>query len=453
MTHLSKHLEEIEKEDLNPYSGRLFAYFYETGDEELKKIAKEALLKFYDKNILDFTVFRSAIHFEREVVAFCKKLVNADENVTGTFTFGGTESIFLAVKSARDYYKAKFGSDEVPEMIVPVTIHPSFYKAAHYLGVKVRRTGITEDKKADVKALKEAINDKTALIALSAPNWPYGTVDPVKEVAEIAQDKKVLLHVDACLGGFILPFFEKAGEKVAPFDFRIDGVTSISMDAHKYGYTSKGASIILFRDPELKKHSMYVDVSSPGYIFVNAAVLSSRSVGPLASAYTVIKYLGEEGYLSLAKKVLSARQKIYGGLKKLGFESIAPVESSVITMYSKNTDLLSFVSAMRGRGWHFHLQKGLKEFNIPPNIHLTLSPVHDDVAEEFLQDASKAVNERASVDLEGLIEMVQKGSFTEILRDFEEGKIDSSIVPILLDSLPEEVASEIVKEIVIGWYR
>jgi len=281
MSEFLRELEKIEREDLNPYTGRLFAYVYETGDDELKKVAKEALLRFYDKNILDFTVFKSAIHFEREVVAFCKKLVNAEEKSTGTFTFGGTESIFLAVKSARDYYKSK-GKEGVPELIAPITIHPSFYKACHYLGLKVRKVRITEEKKADVDALNEAINDKTSLIALSAPNWPYGTIDPIKEVAEIAQDGKILLHVDACLGGFILPFFEKIGENLTQFDFRVDGVTSISMDVHKYGYAPKGASVVLFRNSELKKHSMYVDVSSPGYIFVNAAVLSSRSVGPLS---------------------------------------------------------------------------------------------------------------------------------------------------------------------------
>ncbi len=451
MSEFLRELEKIEREDLNPYTGRLFAYVYETGDDELKKVAKEALLRFYDKNILDFTVFKSAIHFEREVVAFCKKLVNAEEKSTGTFTFGGTESIFLAVKSARDYYKSK-GKEGVPELIAPITIHPSFYKACHYLGLKVRKVRITEEKKADVDALNEAINDKTSLIALSAPNWPYGTIDPIKEVAEIAQDGKILLHVDACLGGFILPFFEKIGENLTQFDFRVDGVTSISMDVHKYGYAPKGASVVLFRNSELKKHSMYVDVSSPGYIFVNAAVLSSRSVGPLASAYAVIKYLGEEGYLKLARKVLSARKKIYDGLRELNFESVAPIESSVLSLTNEDADLLGFVSAMREKGWHFHLQKGLKEFHIPPNIHLTLSPIHDDVAEEFIKDASMAVKEKASINLESLNEMVQKGEFAEILKDLEEGKIDSSIVPILLENLPEEVATEIVEEIVIGWY-
>jgi glutamate/tyrosine decarboxylase-like PLP-dependent enzyme len=182
-------------------------------------------------------------------------------------------------------------------------------------------------------------------------------VDPVKEISEIAKEKEIPLHVDACLGGFILPFFEKIGEKVEPFDFRLDGVTSISMDVHKYGYSPKGASVVLFRDRELKKESMFVNTSNPGYVFINSAVLSSRSVGPLASAFAVIKYLGEEGYMKLSKDVLDARNALLKGMKKLGFESVAPVESSILSLFNENLDLISFVSAMREYGWYFHLQR------------------------------------------------------------------------------------------------
>jgi glutamate/tyrosine decarboxylase-like PLP-dependent enzyme len=206
----------------------------------------------------------------------------------------------------------------------------------------------------------------------------------VKEIAEIAVDKRVLLHVDACLGGFILPFFEMLGEPVPKFDFRVEGVTSISLDYHKYGYAPKGASVVLFRDPELKKLSMYVDVSSPGYVFVNQAVLSSRPEGPLAAAFAVMKYLGVEGYKKLAEKVLKARNAIYHGLKKLGFESVGKVESSVLALYNNDVDLIGFVSNMKKLGWYVSLQRGLKEYGIPDNVHLVISPIHADVADAFL---------------------------------------------------------------------
>ena len=385
------------------------------------------------------------------MVSFCKKLANADPEAAGTFTFGGTESVLLAVKAARDRFLQSH--EAPPELVVPVTIHPSFFKAAQYLGLKVRKTGITADKKADVEGLKEAVTDRTALVAVSAPNWPYGTVDPVKEAADVAKDRGVPLHVDACVGGLILPFLEKAGETVPPFDFRVDGVASMSMDVHKYGYAPKGASVVLFRTPELKKHAMYVDVSSPGYVFVNAAVLSSRSVGPMAAACAVIEHLGDEGYLGLAKKVISARRKILDGLGKVGFQPIAPVESSILSLYRPDTDLFGFASAMKERGWHFGLQKGLKEFCIPQIVHLSISPLNDEVAEEFVREACEAVNEKSPVRLEDLLAMMERGDFAGVLKGFDEGKIDSNVVPMLLESLPEDVANEIVKEIVIGWYK
>ena len=444
-------LESAEKEDLNPHSGKLFAYVYETGDENIRKVAQEALVRFAEKNLLDFTVFRSAVFFEKEVVGFAKKLMHGNDGVVGSYTFGGTESIMLAVKAARDYYRKREGKAEVPEILAPITIHPAFCKAAHYLGLKVVRLPV-EETKADVNAFSEAISDKTALVAISAPNWPYGTVDPVEDIAEIARDKNVLVHVDACLGGFILPFFEMLGEKVPVFDFRVEGVTSISLDAHKYGYAPKGSSVVLFRNPELKKCSMYVDVSSPGYVFVNQAVLSSRPEGPLAAAFAVVKYLGMDGYKELASKVLSARNKIYHGMKKLGFESVGKVESSVLSLYS-DADLLGFVNNMKKLGWQLHLQKGLKDYSIPDNIHLTLSPVHDSVADSFVRDAEKAIEMKAEVDSKQIYAMAEKGEFAELIRGIEDGRIDSSVIPMLLESIPEEIAVELIKNVVIEWFK
>ncbi len=452
MEDVGRILDEVEGLDIDPHSGKLFAYFYETGDETLRKIALEALVRFYSKNILDFTVFRSAIYFERELVSFCKRLMHSEPDSAGVFTYGGTESIMLAVKSARDYFRKMKGATRTPEIVVPFTIHPSFLKAASYLGLKVRTAGIDANLKADVDEINSLVTHDTALIALSAPNWPYGTVDPVKDVAEIAQDAGTLLHVDACLGGFLLPFFERIGEKVEPYDFRIDGVTSISMDAHKYGYALKGASVLLFRNKELKKHAMFVNTSNPGYIFVNTAVLSSRSVGPLASAFAVMKYLGEEGYVRLAKKVLSARNKIERGLKRLGFESVGPVESQVLSMHNPDAELLGFMAAMRKRGWHFHLQRGVSEYSIPPNIHLTISPIHDDVAGEFISDAETAVKEKSPVNVDELLQRIGRGELAEILQEFESGKLDSSVAALLLEQLSEDVAEEIVKELVVRWY-
>lgn len=434
-------LEKAEKLDVLT-SGKFFAYIYETGDEKLKEIALKALLQFYNKNMLDFTVYRSAVYFEREVVNFCKRLMNA-ENAFGTFTFGGTESIMLAVLAARNYFLKRKGKGVVPELAVPFTIHPSFIKAAHCLGLKVKIFDIDEKLKADVEGLKSSISENTALIALSAPNWPYGTIDPIREIAEIAKEKEILLHVDACLGGFILPFFERLGEKVETFDFRVEGVTSISIDVHKYGYSPKGASVILFRDVELKKESIFVNTSNPGYVFINTAVLSSRSVGPLASAFAVIKYLGEDGYLGLSKDVLDARNELLNGMKRLGFKSVGPVESSILSLFNDDADLISFVSRMRELGWHFHLQRRVEKYRIPLNIHFTISPIHKRTVVEFLKDAESALERR---------EERKEIKVDEILESIKSGRFDSSLAPILTEMFEEESVNELAKEIVIDLF-
>lgn len=444
-------IKEIELQDPNPHTGKLFAYVYETGNEELRRLALQTVQMFAEKNLLDFTVFRSAVVFEKEVVGFAKDLMHG-ETAVGSFTFGGTESIMLAVKAARDYYRRAKGFTGTPEILAPVTIHPAFLKAADYLGLKVVRLPIKETK-ADADVFAEHIGDKTALIALSAPNWPFGTIDPIKDIAEIAVDKNILMHVDACLGGFILPFFEMIGESLPIFDFRVEGVTTISLDAHKYGYSPKGASIVLFRNSEIKKYSMYVDVSSPGYVFVNQAVLSSRPEAPLAAAFAVIKYLGKDGYKRLAEKVLSARNRIYKAMRGFGFESVGKVESCVLSLYNKEIDLIGFVNNMKKFGWYLHLQKGLENFGIPDNIHLTISPIHDDVAEQFIEDAERAIEMKPEIDSKQIFALTERGDFAEIIRGIEEGKIDSSIIPMLLEKVPEEVAVELIKNIVMEWFR
>jgi glutamate/tyrosine decarboxylase-like PLP-dependent enzyme len=445
-------LEKARAEDVDPRSGRLFAYVYEAGDDNVREVARRALLEYAEKNLLDFTVFRSALFFEREVVRFARALMHGGPEVVGSFTLGGTESIMLAVKAARDHYRKREGTARVPKILAPATIHPAFLKAANYLDLKVMRLPIRETK-ADVDAFAKAVDRDVALIALSAPNWPFGTIDPVKEIAEIAVDKRVLLHVDACLGGFILPFFEMLGEPVPKFDFRVEGVTSISLDYHKYGYAPKGASVVLFRDPELKKLSMYVDVSSPGYVFVNQAVLSSRPEGPLAAAFAVMKYLGVEGYKKLAEKVLKARNAIYHGLKKLGFESVGKVESSVLALYNNDVDLIGFVSNMKKLGWYVSLQRGLKEYGIPDNVHLVISPIHADVADAFLADAKKALEMKPEVSMKQLYDIIGRGAFDELVKGLQEGVIDSSVIPKVLEAIPEEVAVELIKNIVVEWFR
>lgn len=438
-----KLLKKAKKMDIDPSSGKLFAYVYETGDSGLRKITKEANNMFYESNYLDFTVFRSAIFFEKEILKFVKEILNAPEDSVGTLTFGGTESIMLAVKAARDKFFS-LGKTGKPELIVPITIHPAFLKSADYLGLDVKRVPVDSNGRVLVDELRKSITERTALVAVSAPNWPFGVVDPVEDIADITREYKIPLHVDACLGGFVLPFFERLGLPVRKFDFRVKGVTSISADIHKYGYAPKGSSVVLFRDKELKKFSMYVDTSSLGYVLVNQVVLSSRPIGPIASAFSTLEYFGQDGYMVLAKKILQARDKILDGMIKLGFYSVFPVESNILCLSSRVHDLINFVLNMKALGWHFHLQKAERQLNIPQTIHLAVSPIHVKRVEDFLSDAKKSLKIRWNIDLQR--------DLNDVISGIISGKIDPVIIPLLLDYLPSDLAEDMIKDTVISWF-
>jgi len=204
-------LRDYFKDDLDPFSARLFTIAFESGVEELREVAYEAMKMGAFKNILDFTEFPSMIKLEKDIVDVAISLMNGDEETVGTFTFGGTESVFLAVKAARDRFLLKKGQITIPEIVMPVTGHPCYDKASEYMGLRVKRVGVDEKYRADPEAIKEAITEDTAMIVGSAPNWPFGTIDPIPELAEIAKEKDLWFHVDACVGGFVLPFMKRLG--------------------------------------------------------------------------------------------------------------------------------------------------------------------------------------------------------------------------------------------------
>lgn len=390
-------LREYARDDWEPKSGKLFTIAFEPGVEELREIIFEAWKMFADKNILDFTEFPSAIRLEKDVVDMAISLMRGSEEVVGTYTFGGTESVFLAVKAARDRFILKRGSITIPEIVMPVTGHPCYDKAAEYLGMKVKRVGInTETYRADPEAINEALTEDTAMIVGSAPNWPFGTVDPIEELADLARSKGLWFHVDACVGGFILPFMKKMGENIPDFDFTVEGVTSISLDPHKYAYSALGSSVILFRKKFYKMYSQYANLRWPGYPIVNPAVLSSRSEGPLAATWAVLHYLGEEGYMNLARKIVKARNSIVSGLKELGFGLMG--EPTVIAAFtSPEVNLFRLCDEVMKRGWIFLPQKGIPDMQIPPSVHLTFTPIHERLAEEMLRDLRECREKVAGV--------------------------------------------------------
>ncbi len=415
-------LNEYSAGDVDPFSGRLFTIAFEPGVEELRSVAFEAMKMFAFKNMLDFTEFPSMIKMEKDLVDIAVSLMHGDEEVTGTFTFGGTESVFLAVKAARDNFLLKKGMITTPEIVMPITGHPCYDKAAEYMGLKVKRVRVDEESfTADVDAINEAITDNTAMIVGSTPNWPLGTIDPIKDLSDIALDKNIWLHVDACVGGFVLPFMKKEGEKIPDFDFRIEGVCSISMDPHKYAYTPIGASIILFRRKSYKLLSQFANLKWPGYPIINPAVLSSRSEALLAAAWAVVHFLGENGYRELARKIIRAKNRIVKGFADSGYRKLG--EPSVIAAFtSEEVNLFRLSDEMAKRGWIMQAQKGIQNMKIPPSLHITITPIHDETADAMIEDlkvCTEAVKKMPPSEAEGLME-----TFGLILSMLAPGEMD-----------------------------
>jgi glutamate/tyrosine decarboxylase-like PLP-dependent enzyme len=382
-----KQLEAKRAGDADWHGGRCFGYVYNAGDR-ITDLLKEVYNRFGMTNALNPMAFPSLKNCEAEVMSMTADLLNGPE-AAGTITTGGTESICMAIKTARNWGRAERKIDK-PEMVMPATAHPAHYKGAHYFDVKAVVVPVEDDFQVDINAVREAVTERTVLVCGSAPNFPYGVVDPIEELGALAKDKGILCHVDACMGGFFLPFMERLGYQIPPFDFRVDGVTSISADLHKYGYTAKGASTVTYRTRELRKHQFYVYTDWPGGIYGSPSMTGARGGAPIAAAWAVLKLLGVEGYLGLTRDVLEATERIVETIAKTDELNLMgrPV-MSLIGFDSDKVDVYAVGEKMAERGWH------LDRLQNPKGLHLTVSPIHKQVLEPFLSDltdVTKAVS-------------------------------------------------------------
>jgi glutamate/tyrosine decarboxylase-like PLP-dependent enzyme len=273
-----------------------------------------------------------------------------------------------------------------PELVAPFSAHPAFAKAAHYLGLELRQIPLGPDHRADVAAAEKLIGDQTALVVGSAPNYPFGVVDPIPELAALAAARGIAFHTDACLGGFLLPFWEALGEPVPPYDFRVPGVSTLSADVHKYGYCIKGASVILHRDAQhLRRHQLFLFDRWPGGTYGSFAMAGARGGAPIAAAWAVMNHLGRDGYLRLATELRDTTRKIRAGIDATpGLRVLGNPVMSVLAFGSDAFDVFAVGDAMDAKGWHLDRQKG------PDALHLMLSPTHSRVADAFLADLREA---------------------------------------------------------------
>ena len=297
-----KILKSYKDEDLDWKSGRVLGYIYDPG-QKAHDVINDAYTMYLTENGLDPLSFPSLLRLENEVVAMTAGILDCNHEVVGNFTTGGTESLILALKTARDYSRSVKPHIKQPELVLPITAHASLFKACHYLGVKPVVTRVHGDTyQADVSAMRAAVTDNTILLVGSAPGYAHGVVDPIPQIAALAQEKGLLCHVDACVGGIHLSYMRKLGHYVPDFNMNVPGVTSLSVDLHKYGYAAKGASIILYQNKELRKYQFWACSRWTGYTVINPAVTSSKTGGPMAAAWAVLNYM-EIGRASCRERV------------------------------------------------------------------------------------------------------------------------------------------------------
>jgi glutamate/tyrosine decarboxylase-like PLP-dependent enzyme len=366
--------------DVKWREGKAWCLVYHAGDD-IADLLKKAYTLFFSENGLNPMAFPSLKKFEAEVVAMTASLLGGDSQTVGNMTTGGTESLLMAVKTARDWARVHKPEATAPEMILPATAHPAFEKAAHYFSVKPVHIPILPDFRANVVATRAAISPNTILIVGSAPSYPQGVVDPIEDLAEIAQEHNLPCHVDACVGGFMLPFVRKLGYPVPDFGFEVPGVTSISVDLHKYAYAAKGASVILYRDAALRRHQFFVYTDWSGGIYPSPTMTGTRPGGPIAAAWAIMNHLGEEGYLSITDTVMKTVSKLREGVDAIpGIEILGNPAMSILALGSDRLNIYEVGDELTLRGWHMDRQQ------FPPSLHLTVTHAHTRVADQFLAD-------------------------------------------------------------------
>ncbi len=383
---LLERMRERKREDADWRAGRTFSLIYPAG-EDVDRLLAEASALYVHENALNPLRFPSLRAMEAEVVQITLGLLHGDGRAGGCLTSGGTESILMAVKTARDRARAERGITR-PELLAPYSAHPAFAKAAELLGLELVQAPLARDHRVDVAGVAERISDRTALMVGSAPNYPFGVVDPIPELAALAAARGISFHTDACLGGFLWPFLERLGEPVPAFDFRVPGVTTISADVHKYGYSTKGASVIAHRDREsLRRYQRFAFDRWPGGSYASNALAGARSGAPIAAAWAVLHFLGEHGYLERARQVRDTFRKIRAGIDAIpGLRVLGDPRMSLLAFGAEGFDVMGVGDAMDELGWCLDRQRD------PDALHLMLSPLHARIADAFLADLRESAS-------------------------------------------------------------
>jgi len=451
-------LQGFKSNDMDWQAGKVWCDVYDPGDEATR-LLHEAYRMYLTENGLDPTVFPSMLKLETEVVRMVASLLRGDENVVGHVTTGGTESIILAVKTARDKARAERPEITAPEMVLPITAHASFHKAAHYLGIKPVVTAIDPQTfRANVEAMRESITPNTILLVGSAPNYSQGVVDPIAEIGQLVLENDLPLHVDGCVGGIHLAYMRKMGYPVPAYDFTVPGVTSISADLHKYGYAAKGASVILYKNKDLRRYQIFACTDTTAYTLINPTVLSTKSGGPLAGAWAILHYLGDEGYMHIVETVQRATEQLIEGVNAIpGLRVLGEPNMCMFSFASENVNAFQLADEMDKRGWYIQGQFATEQS--PRSLHVSVMYGNAPNADAMLADLRGCVEKLEketpidSAAVQQLIAFAMQSPSPEqaILELADSAGIAGTELPDelayineILEALPDEIANKLL---------
>lgn len=438
-------LSDLRADDPPVHGGRVLAYVYDAGVAEAASAGLEALGAFAEVNALDPTTFPSVARIENDLVGWGLDLMQAPAGAAGVLTSGGTESCILAVLAAREAWRRR-GGEGIPVLLVADTVHPAFHKAAHLLGLSVQTLPVDRSSlrlTADsVRSALDASQGDVALVVASAPSYAHGVVDDVSGISAAAAAHGVPCHVDACIGGFTLAYARIGGETPPEMDFAVEGVTSIALDLHKYGFSPKGASLLLFRDADLRSGTYYAFSAWPGYPVVNTTLQSTKSAGPMAAAWAVAHALGQQGFVDAVRRAREATLLISRAVDDIeGLRVVAEPDSTLLAITGEGdepVDPFRLADAMRRRGWTLQPQPSLGD--LPRTLHLTMQPVSLDSVDRLIADLAAAASEVRAlpwIDVSGNLE----AAFAD-LPDLTSGDplpADMAGVHALIDALPPEI--------------
>jgi len=397
---LSK-LLAMKQGDQDWRGGRVFSLVYSAGDD-VHELLKDAQALYSAENGLNVLAFPSIGIMQHDIVCNTASLLGGDDPasggaVEGYLTSGGTESLLQAVKTARDVARQDRGIAH-PQVVAADSAHAAFTKAADYFDVELIRVPVGADFRVEADALDAACTDDTIMVVASAPTYPQGVIDPVADIAALARERDILCHVDACMGGYLLPFLTELGRLSEPFDFRLPGVTSVSADVHKYGYASKGVSVILYRTHELARRQLFVTTDWLGGFYASTAMAGTRPAGPIAAAWAALMHIGRDGYVELTRTAHDAALALRAGIESIGALALRGDPKATVMAFGARDpqalDIFAVGEKLSAYGWYLDRQ------NRPDSLHATVHAGSAATVPYLVNDLRRAVSEVGSTRTE-----------------------------------------------------